>query len=141
VAAIAHALCITNCHFAHVHSDSCTCLLISALLFCTCLQSIWCFENVMELARSKGLLTASTPVMCKPSKQVRMSRLKTLLGACFVVAQQPSFLVPAAYANLIPFPHPTWLQHGALLAEHGMLRTGASTTAYLLQPLLILTCL
>ncbi|WIA14438.1 hypothetical protein OEZ85_002964 [Tetradesmus obliquus] len=35
-----------------------------------CFQSIWCFENVMDLARSKGLLTPSTPVMCKPSKQV-----------------------------------------------------------------------
>eukprot|EP00878_Enallax_costatus_P006253 GHUV01006556.1.p1 GENE.GHUV01006556.1~~GHUV01006556.1.p1 ORF type:complete len:267 (+),score=85.63 GHUV01006556.1:297-1097(+) len=33
-----------------------------------CFQSIWCFENLMEVARSKGLLTPDNPIMCKPQK-------------------------------------------------------------------------
>jgi hypothetical protein len=62
-------------------------LLLSAHHRFTCsplyhLQSIWCFENVMELAKSKGLLTASSPVMCKPNKQVRSGSLRSLPHVC-----------------------------------------------------------
>jgi pyrimidine 5'-nucleotidase len=34
-----------------------------------CFQSIWCFENLMETARNKGLLNTDHPVLCKPNKQ------------------------------------------------------------------------
>eukprot|EP00879_Flechtneria_rotunda_P009672 GHRR01010120.1.p1 GENE.GHRR01010120.1~~GHRR01010120.1.p1 ORF type:complete len:208 (+),score=51.95 GHRR01010120.1:558-1181(+) len=37
---------------------------------CASLQNIFCFENVQELAQKAGLISASTPVLCKPSRQV-----------------------------------------------------------------------
>eukprot|EP00879_Flechtneria_rotunda_P022463 GHRR01023714.1.p1 GENE.GHRR01023714.1~~GHRR01023714.1.p1 ORF type:complete len:232 (+),score=65.33 GHRR01023714.1:299-994(+) len=35
-----------------------------------CFHNIFCFENVQELAQKAGLISASTPVLCKPSRQV-----------------------------------------------------------------------
>jgi pyrimidine 5'-nucleotidase len=35
-----------------------------------CFQSIFCFENVMELGGQQGLLTPDMPVLCKPSGKV-----------------------------------------------------------------------
>lgn len=39
------------------------------MLICLDMQSIWCFENIMETARSKGMLSEQQPVLCKPNKQ------------------------------------------------------------------------
>lgn len=55
------------------------------------LQSIFCFENVMELGRQQGLVNEEQPVLCKPNKQVRnkcsMSVVPLFLvrKLCFVV--------------------------------------------------------
>lgn len=33
-----------------------------------CFQSIWCFENIMEAGRTRGIVNAAQPVLCKPNK-------------------------------------------------------------------------
>lgn len=47
------------------HTAAC----LSRMGLTDCFQSIWCFENVMETARSRGWLTPDCPVLCKPNKQ------------------------------------------------------------------------
>lgn len=32
------------------------------------MQSIWCFENVMETGRIRGVVNTAQPVLCKPNK-------------------------------------------------------------------------
>lgn len=43
-----------------------------------CLQTVYCFENVMELAAQKRLLTPASPVMCKPAAAVYQLVLEQL---------------------------------------------------------------